>query len=158
MGLTRTVKSSFPSLHFKVYVFDEDHVKGLISSSIREALDQPLNYARIYIAEMLDLCVGRVIYLDSDVIVVDDIQKLWSVSLPGSTVIGAPEYCHADFRSYFSDEFWEDPEFSQVFEGKKACYFNTGVMVMDLDKWRRGDYSKRIEKWMEIQKERRIYN
>lgn len=156
--LTRTVKSTFPSLHFKVYEFDEDHVKGLISSSIREALDQPLNYARIYLAEMLDLCIGRVIYLDSDVIVIDDVQKLWSISLPGSRVIGAPEYCHANFKSYFTDEFWNVPEFSRVFKGKKACYFNTGVMVMDLDKWRRGDYSKRIEKWMEIQKETRIYN
>lgn len=132
-------------------------MKGLISSSIRLALDNPLNYARSYLADMLDGCVDRVIYLDSDIVVVDDIQKLWRTNLRGSRVIGAPEYCHADFRKYFSDEFWADGELSGVFSGKNPCYFNTGVMVMDLGRWRRGEYTRRIEKWMEVQKDRRIY-
>ncbi|XP_057738337.1 probable galacturonosyltransferase-like 10 [Arachis stenosperma] len=155
------VQSSFPSLKFKVYVFNVRLVNALISPSIREALENPLNYARSYLADLLDQCVERVIYLDSDVIVVDDIQKLWKVSLKDSSskVIGAPEYCHANFTRYFSYEFWSSSEFLKIFEGKKKrpCYFNTGVMVMDLGKWRTGEYTKRIEKWMKVQKERRIY-
>ncbi|CAN4079303.1 unnamed protein product [Withania somnifera] len=155
--LTQLVKSIFPSLSFKVYLFDELRVKKLISSSIRQALDNPLNYARTYLAEIIEPCVERVIYLDSDVILVDDIQKLRSISLTGSRIIGAPEYCRANFRKYFTDMFWSDPELSKVFQGKRPCYFNTGVMVMDLGKWRKGDYTSKIEKWMEIQKEKRIY-
>lgn len=155
--LTRVIKSAFPSLGFKVYPFSASLVKDLISSSIRQALEDPLNYARTYLADILEPCVSRVIYLDSDVIVVDDVQKLWSISLTGSRVIGAPVYCHADFTKYFTDAFWFDQDFSNVFEGKQPCYFNTGVMVMDLVRWRAGDYRKRIEKWMEIQKQRRIY-
>ncbi|OAY78656.1 putative galacturonosyltransferase-like 7 [Ananas comosus] len=38
-----------------------------------------------------------------------------------------------------------------------SCYFNTGVMVLDLDRWRRRGYTRRIERWMEVQKRRRIY-
>ncbi|XP_049370435.1 probable galacturonosyltransferase-like 10 [Solanum verrucosum] len=72
----------------------------LISSSIRQALVNPLNYARTYLAEIIQPCVERVIYLDSDVVLVDDIQKLWSISLTGSKIIGAPEYCEANFRTY----------------------------------------------------------
>lgn len=155
--LSRTIRSTFPSLRSKVYTFKGSIVNNLISSSIRQALDNPLNYARSYLADMLEPCVERVIYLDSDVIVVDDVQKLWSVSLTGSRAIGAPEYCHANFTKYFSDEFWSDPEFSKAHEGKRPCYFNTGVMVVDLVRWRQGDYTRKIEKWMEIQKERRIY-
>ena len=155
--LTRIVQSTFPSLSFKVYVFKESIVNNLISSSVRQALENPLNYARSYLADILEACVKRVIYLDSDVIVVDDIQKLWSVSLSGSRTIAAPEYCHANFAKYFSVGFWSDVEFSEVFAGKRPCYFNTGVMVMDLVRWREGDYTRKIEKWMEIQKERRIY-
>ncbi|KAI8032312.1 putative galacturonosyltransferase-like 10 [Camellia lanceoleosa] len=155
--LTQIVKSTFPSLAFKVYSFNEGVVKSLISSSIRQALDNPLNYARSYIADIIEPCVNRVIYLDSDIIVVDDIQKLWSIALTGSRVIGAPEYCHANFKKYFTDEFWFDSKLSMVFEGKRPCYFNTGVMVMDLGRWREGNYKVRIEKWMEIQKEKRIY-
>nr|GMC67286.1 probable galacturonosyltransferase-like 10 [Ipomoea batatas] len=77
--LTRIVRSAFPSLNFKAYPFDEGRVKALISSSVRKALDNPLNYARSYLAEIIEQCVDRVVYLDSDVIVVDDIQKLWSL-------------------------------------------------------------------------------
>lgn len=155
--LTRIMKSVFPFLGFKVYGFDESLVKNLISNSIREALENPLNYARTYLGDILDTNVTRVIYLDSDVIVIDDIQKLWSVSLTGSIAIGAPVYCHANFTKYFSDKFWYGSGYSRVFEAKKPCYFNTGVMVMDLGKWRKEDYRGRIEKWMEIQKEERIY-
>ncbi|KAK2661854.1 hypothetical protein Ddye_000428 [Dipteronia dyeriana] len=155
--LTQIVGSVFPSLNLKVYVFREDVVSDLISSSIRRALDNPLNYARSYLADMLEPCVKRVIHLDSDVVLVDDIQKLWKISLTASTTIGAPQYCHVNFTKYFSNNFWFDIEFSRVFQGKRPCYFNTGVMVMDLERWREGDYTRKIEKWMRIQKEKKIY-
>ncbi|XP_042517511.1 probable galacturonosyltransferase-like 9 [Macadamia integrifolia] len=157
MVLSQLVRSTFPSLSFKVYLFRVDAVKNLISASIRQALENPLNYARNYLADILEPCVHRVIYLDSDVIVVDDIRKLWDTSLTGSRVIGAPEYCHANFTKYFSDGFWADLTLSRVFKGRKPCYFNTGVMVMDLDRWRHGNFGKRVESWMQLQKQRRIY-
>ncbi|KAL6960675.1 putative galacturonosyltransferase-like 10 [Sarracenia purpurea var. burkii] len=154
------VKSSFPSLAFNLYPFDAKPVKRLISSSIRKALDNPLNYARSYLSDILKPTINRVIYLDSDVIVVDDIQKLWSITLTNSRVIGAPVYCNANITKYFTDDFWFDSKLSNVFKGKRSrpCYFNTGVMVMDLGRWREGNYRERIEKWMEIQRrEKRIY-
>ncbi|XP_061360804.1 probable galacturonosyltransferase-like 9 [Gastrolobium bilobum] len=155
--LIQLVRSTFPSLNFKVHIFREDTVINLISSSVRSALENPLNYARNYLGDMLDRCVDRVIYLDSDVVVVDDVRKLWSVKLTESRVIGAPEYCHANFTKYFTDEFWQDPLLSRVFGSRKPCYFNTGVMIMDLVRWREGNYRKRIENWMELQKKKRIY-
>ncbi|KAI4382563.1 hypothetical protein MLD38_008513 [Melastoma candidum] len=156
-SLTRLVRSTFPSLNFKVYIFREDTVINLISSSVRQALENPLNYARNYLGDILDPCIGRVIYLDSDVVVVDDVQKLWETPLTGSRAIGAPEYCHANFTKYFTDGFWADPVLSRVFRSREPCYFNTGVMVMDLVRWREGNFRKSIENWMELQKKRRIY-
>ncbi|KAE9607109.1 putative polygalacturonate 4-alpha-galacturonosyltransferase [Lupinus albus] len=155
--LTRLVLSTFPSLNFKVYIFREDRVINLISSSIRRALENPLNYARNYLGEILDPCVERVVYLDSDIIVVDDIHKLWNMSLSGTRVIGAPEYCHANFTKYFTDEFWNDPLLTRVFSSRNPCYFNTGVMIMDLVRWKEGNYREKVEAWMELQKKKRIY-
>jgi len=132
-------------------------VRGRISRSVRHALDQPLNYARIYLADTLPADVRRVIYLDSDVVVVDDVRKLWSVDLAGH-VVAAPEYCHANFTKYFTDAFWSDPELSATFRGRRPCYFNTGVMVMDVAKWRLGGYTRRVEEWMAVQKRKRIYH
>ncbi|PIN24931.1 Polygalacturonate 4-alpha-galacturonosyltransferase [Handroanthus impetiginosus] len=155
--LTRLVRSIFPSLNFKVYIFREDTVINLISSSIRAALENPLNYARNYLGDIIDPCVKRVIYLDSDLILVDDIKKLWEVKMSPGRIIGAPEYCHANFTKYFTDNFWTDPDLSRVFGSRNPCYFNTGVMVMDLEKWREGQFRNKIENWMELQRKKRIY-
>ncbi|PQM42485.1 putative galacturonosyltransferase-like 4 [Prunus yedoensis var. nudiflora] len=121
-----SIKSTFPYLNFKTYAFDSNRVRGKISKSIRQALDQPMNYARIYLANILPPDMGRVIYLDSDLVVVDDIAKLWSVDM-------------------------ED-------KGRNPCYFNTGVMVVDVDKWRKGGYTQKVEEWMALQKRKRLYN
>lgn len=159
------VRATFPYLDPSVYLFDPARVKGRISRSVRHALDQPLNYARIYLADTLPRAVRRVIYLDSDVVVVDDVRKLWSVDLDaGGHVVAAPEYCHTNFTKYFTDAFWSDPRLSATFRQgphrrRRPCYFNTGVMVIDVARWRAGGYSRRVEEWMAVQKEeKRIYS
>ncbi|XP_009379176.2 probable galacturonosyltransferase-like 1 [Pyrus x bretschneideri] len=155
--LQQIIETSFPYLKFRVYPFDDSAVAGLISTSIRSALDCPLNYARNYLANILPTCVRRVVYLDSDLILVDDISKLASTVLGPTQVLAAPEYCNANFSSYFTPTFWSNPTLSLTFENRKACYFNTGVMVIDLDKWRSGGYTEQIVEWMELQKRMRIY-
>ncbi|XP_077232207.1 putative galacturonosyltransferase-like 4 [Tasmannia lanceolata] len=155
--LFASINSTFPYLNFKVYRFDSNRVRGKISKSIRQALDQPLNYARIYLTDIIPADVSRIIYLDSDIVVVDDIEKLWGVDLE-EKVVAAPEYCHANFTYYFNDAFWSDPILARTFEGRKPCYFNTGVMVLDVDKWREGGYTNKVEDWMGVQKHKRIYH
>ncbi|KAF6145210.1 hypothetical protein GIB67_041405 [Kingdonia uniflora] len=152
-----SLNSTFPYLNSKVYRFDTNRVRGKISKSIRQALDQPLNYARIYLADIIPADVGRIIYLDSDIVVVDDIAKLWGVELDGN-VVAAPEYCHANFTKYFTGAFWSDSALASTFDGQKPCYFNTGVMVIDVDKWRKGGYTQKVEDWMVVQKHKRIYH
>lgn len=121
IGFETLVRSTFPKLKFKAYYFDPERVRNLISTSVRQALEQPLNYARNYLADLLETCVTRVIYLDSDLVVVDDISKLWSTKL-GQNTIGAPEYCHANFTKYFTKYFWSNSRFPAVFSGRRPCY------------------------------------
>ncbi|KAL9856989.1 putative galacturonosyltransferase-like 1 [Arabidopsis thaliana] len=111
-SLRATISSSFPYLDFTVYVFNVSSVSRLISSSIRSALDCPLNYARSYLADLLPPCVRRVVYLDSDLILVDDIAKLAATDLGRDSVLAAPEYCNANFTSYFTSTFWSNPTLS----------------------------------------------
>ncbi|XVF80490.1 hypothetical protein PTKIN_Ptkin15bG0078100 [Pterospermum kingtungense] len=139
-----SISSTFPYLRFRVYRFQTCRVRGKISKSIRQALDQSLNYARIYLADILPADVKRVLYLDSDLL-------WWTI------VLAAPEYCHANFTKYFTDLFWSDKDLASTFEGRGPYYFNTGVMVMDVDKWRRGGYTQKAEEWMAVQKQKRIY-
>ena len=108
------VRSTFPSLNFKVYIFLEDTVINLIFSSNRQALENQLNYTRNYLGDILDSCIDHVIYHDFDVVVVDNIVKLWETNLTSMRVIEAPEYCHVNFTKYFIDPFWSNPILSQV--------------------------------------------
>ncbi|KAK9054062.1 hypothetical protein SSX86_025138 [Deinandra increscens subsp. villosa] len=152
------ISTSFPYLRFDVYRFDDSAVLGLISTSIRSALDCPLNYARNYLADLLPTCVRKVVYLDSDLVLVDDIAKLASTPFgDDEKVLAAPEYCNANFTSYFTPTFWSNPSLSVTFSDRDACYFNTGVMVIDLVRWREGEYTRKIVEWMELQKRMRIY-
>ncbi|KAF5752949.1 galacturonosyltransferase-like 1 [Tripterygium wilfordii] len=156
-ALYATITTSFPYLNSHLYHFDDTAVSGLISTSIRSALDCPLNYARNYLANLLPLYVRRIVYLDSDLVLVDDIAKLAATHLPDGVVLAAPEYCNANFTSYFTPTFWANPTLSLTFAGRSACYFNTGVMVIDLERWREGEYTRKIVEWMELQKRIRIY-
>ncbi|KAI8549733.1 hypothetical protein RHMOL_Rhmol06G0048200 [Rhododendron molle] len=151
------ISSSFPYLKFQIYPFDDSAAAGLISTSIRSALDCPLNYARSYLPALLPTCVRKVVYLDSDLVLVDDIAHLAATPLPGAAVLAAPEHCSANFTAYFTPTFWSNPSLSVTFANRKACYFNTGVMVIDLERWRDGGYTTEIEEWMELQKRMRIY-
>ncbi|XP_010527644.1 PREDICTED: probable galacturonosyltransferase-like 2 [Tarenaya hassleriana] len=158
--VVRAITQSFPYLKFRIYPFDVAAVSGLISSSIRSALDSPLNYARNYLAELLPACVSRAVYLDSDLVLVDDISKLFSTPIPDDVVLAAPEYCNANFTFYFTPTFWSNPSLSLTFAANRRrppCYFNTGVMVIELRKWKEGDYTRKIIEWMELQKRIRIY-
>ncbi|KAL9228236.1 hypothetical protein vseg_003840 [Gypsophila vaccaria] len=154
--LDTLVLSVFPTLSFKLHYFNPNIVRPLISTSIRHALQHPLNYARNYLPHIVDPCVGRLIYLDSDILVVDDVSLLWNTSL-GPHTLGAPQYCHANFTNYFTPLFWSNPKFYSAFSGRAPCYFNTGVMLLDLLKWRANGYTTRIEAWMDIQRIHRIY-
>ncbi|XP_047960940.1 probable galacturonosyltransferase-like 3 [Salvia hispanica] len=155
--LRSTVAATFPFLRFHLYPFHPSAVLPLISSSVRHALDQPLNYARIYLPSLLPRSLARVIYLDSDLILVDDIAHLWNTNLH-SHVLGAPQYCHANFTHYFTPTFWSTPSLGATFRRRTPCYFNTGVMVIDLLKWRRHAFTQKLEHWMRIQKRYRIYD
>ena len=69
------MRFSFPSLLFEIYPFvQESDVALLISPSLRKALDKPSNHARNHIPSLLPTCVSRALYLDSDVILVDDVR------------------------------------------------------------------------------------
>ncbi|XVF44109.1 hypothetical protein PTKIN_Ptkin02bG0094100 [Pterospermum kingtungense] len=92
--------------HFIATEFDPTSPRVL---SKLQALENPLNYARNYLGDILNVCIDRVIYLNSNPVIVDDILKLWNTTLANSRVIGAPEYCHANFTKYFTNGFWFDP-------------------------------------------------
>lgn len=90
-------------------------------------------YFRLLIGSPLPESVHRVIYLDTDLVAMADINELWSVDL-GSNIVGAVP----DLGVLCSSKSMASKR-SELQLASDALYFNSGVMLIDVDKWRSED-------------------
>lgn len=89
-----------------------------------------VTYYRIIAPNILPSHLKKVIYLDSDMVFVDDIKDLNDISLETYT-IGAVI----------------DPQGYERFEElniKSKKYFNAGMLVIDLEQWKRRKYTEKL--------------
>jgi lipopolysaccharide biosynthesis glycosyltransferase len=79
----------------------------------------------------------RVIYLDSDLIVCSDLSKVWDTNLEGQAVAACPNVgipsCLGEMSS------WREQGLNP-----RDPYFNAGVLLMDLDKWREDNVAQSV--------------
>jgi lipopolysaccharide biosynthesis glycosyltransferase len=94
----------------------------------------PTTYARLLIPDLLPRSVRRAVYLDGDVLVRDDLSPLFHVEL-GAAAFGAVR----DFASPRSDN--ESASAHGPVEPKP--FFNPGVLVTDLGRWRTEGFGDR---------------
>ena len=99
------------------YKVDPQNLPGLGRPDISVA-----TYYRLLIAEVLAPDLDRVIYLDCDMLVCCDLVELWDQPL-GEFVVGA-----------VTDPGFRHHEVLGLPEG--AGYFNAGVLLIDLKRWR----------------------
>jgi lipopolysaccharide biosynthesis glycosyltransferase len=88
-------------------------------------------YYRISIPEIIPFNVSKVIYLDSDIILKQDIYDLWLIDLK-DYFIGAVELLDVDKRHL--EEIIKDD----------LDYFNSGVLVINISKWRENNVSQQV--------------
>jgi lipopolysaccharide biosynthesis glycosyltransferase len=87
-------------------------------------------YLRLIAPEILPGGLGKVLYLDSDMVVVDDVRPLWDTDLAGHLVAAAPDYPRL--------EKFMSPEYRDALGiPMQATYVNSGMLLMDLDTWRK---------------------
>ena len=87
-------------------------------------------YYRISIPLLFDSSVNKVLYLDSDIIVKDDVSKLWDI----------------DLSNYFLAAV-ESPNVKRNYcdlnMSKNSKYFNSGVLLINLQKWRQHNITEK---------------
>lgn len=81
------------------------------------------SYARLFVASMLPEDIERVLYLDCDMIVCQDLHTLWGCELEGA-ILGAVQDS-VNPRTKTSVGMLENEP-----------YFNAGMLLIDLKKWR----------------------
>jgi lipopolysaccharide biosynthesis glycosyltransferase/tetratricopeptide (TPR) repeat protein len=95
------------------------------------------HYTRLLLPETLPF-LSKLLYLDGDIIVRDDIRSLWDTDLKGAT-IGAVQ----DAGVLWDHQSW----FLAAYAGN---YFNSGVMLLDLARWRSADITARVLDWVRL--------
>lgn len=123
-------------------------------------LSKATNFARFFLAPLLPE-LARVIWVDCDVLVRKDLQDLWSAAMPPGEAT-PPEVFLAAFeeeaplgRFYFGggaavQALWQQRRGDKL--DLHATSFNDGVIVVDLEKWRRLKVTEEVEWWMQQHK------
>jgi lipopolysaccharide biosynthesis glycosyltransferase len=104
-----------------------------------------MTYARFLIPQIFTETVSRVLYLDADLLILDDLDALWETDLEGY-VLGAVMDA-LDPRLKGSEEgFRKILRLEEV--PRVMNYFNAGVLLIDLKQWRKERISERALEYL----------
>ncbi len=112
-------------------------------------------YFRTLLPHLLRPSVSRVIYLDSDIVVRTDVTLLWEEDMQGYLALAAQDPAHPyvdasiaidhyDVRGRYLGLACPIPNYRDLGLDPRAPYVNAGVMVIDVDGWRRQDISSQL--------------
>lgn len=88
-------------------------------------------YYRLFIAEILPF--EKIIYLDADMLILDDIGILWDLDLNGAWLRAVRQISP---KSCFAGSERGLPSYKDLCIPPDTLLFNAGVMLIDLAKWR----------------------
>lgn len=133
--------SSYSIVELNILVPEISGIKNLRTDKhISEAA-----YLRLLIPQIIGSNeIEKVIYLDSDLIVNKDIKNLWDVELSGYALAAVQTL---NFNRH-----------KQLNMDKGVKYFNSGVLCINLTKWRKENLSKRIIKFINENRTKVIYH
>lgn len=96
-------------------------------------------YFRMEMGKLLPDSVEKVIYLDCDLLVFDDIAELWDYDMNSHPLAAV-----MDLGIMASSKDWRGKQ-EQLGFSSNDIYFNSGVLVVDLKSWREHDYGRQAE-------------
>lgn len=118
-------------------------INTAIPHNIELPLDRssfPMNiYARLFIPHLVADNIEKVIYLDVDMIVLEDISKLWEIDLKSHPVGGV-----LDRSKTVSNEWAGIRNYKELGLAENTGYFNTGMFVINNRRWKQENYAMRI--------------
>lgn len=93
------------------------------------------SYGRLFISSMIPDKIERVLYLDCDLLICDSLKELWNFDLKGN-IVGAVQDAVNDETKEAIGLRAEQP------------YFNAGMLLIDINKWRAADIEKAAVKFI----------
>jgi lipopolysaccharide biosynthesis glycosyltransferase len=106
-------------------------VKGWITSAA---------YLRLYLPELIPETVSRVLYLDSDMLIQDDLGQLWEEHQGDANPVAAAQ----DYKIPFVSSESGLKNFRDLPLPPEHPYFNSGLLLMNLKMWRDERLAQRV--------------
>ena len=104
-------------------------------------------YQRIFIADLLPKTLDRVIYLDCDIIILGDLYRLWKTPFSGNLLMAVQD---------MGEPYVSSPRalsnYVELGLSSNTKYFNAGVLLIDLNKWRKNQTGRCIFEYMKSSK------
>lgn len=107
-------------------------------SSLKGLKDSWSIYAwyRILIPQLLPDSINRILYLDADIIVKDNLEELFHINMDNKSI-----------ASTIDIETFNDETFIRCKYKKEKKYICSGVLLMNLDYWRDNNLTNKIISW-----------
>ena len=114
-------------------------------------------YFRLLAGKLLPDSIDRVIYLDSDLLIVGDLSELWQEEIGNDYCLAVPGIAcpyvdarAADFNFKRSSPYLAGltpiPNWRELGLKGDAPYFNSGVMVLNIQRWRQENIEQKLLK------------
>lgn len=132
-GISQKYNRSFPLWIKATNISDKLNMNVEVD---RGSLSQ---YARLFVSSVLPEDLDRVLYLDCDIIINRSLSELWTLNLNGKTIAALMD---AFSRQYRPNIGLKD----------KDIMFNSGVMLIDLNKWKSQNIEKKLLKFISDKK------
>lgn len=112
-------------------------------------------YYRLLLSEVLPEQLDKVLYLDCDLLIQGDLMELWEQDLGESTLMAVPDvacpYVDAtrgmkNFKraNPYLAAFRPIRNYQELGIDESSLYFNSGVMLIDVQKWRRDQVTNKL--------------
>jgi lipopolysaccharide biosynthesis glycosyltransferase len=101
-------------------------------------------YHRLLLAELLPREVKKVIWLDCDLLVRADLARLWETELGGCHLLAVRDPLVPLVSSRYGVRRWRELGLPE-----SGGYFNAGVMLIDLERWREDEVGTRAAAYVE---------
>ena len=107
----------------------------------------PVSLIRILVPDLINEDVGRYVYLDGDLVVIDRLDDLLRLDLKGMSFAAVLEWSLASKRSRQNVDlikYFNELGISLI----PLAYFNSGVMVVDVARWKKSKSTERLLEWL----------
>lgn len=126
----RKVEETLPNLLLHFYLIDGKVLNSVLADDYHLPVE---SYFRFFLPTLLPR-VNRLLYLDIDILVCGDLSSLWTMELSGNCIGAVLEQ---EMGIYF-------PENLSALGLSSEQYFNSGVLLMDLERMRQEKVSESL--------------